>query len=121
MVADVTREVVLGDHFAHVGEDLFRGGDRRPGRITSYNVCYTKLLRTEPYTPQWPGTARFKGPIVHPQTWPEGLEVAGKRVVVIGSGATAATLVPALAGNCAQVTMLQRSPTFFITGRNANA
>jgi cation diffusion facilitator CzcD-associated flavoprotein CzcO len=83
-------------------------------------MCQGYYRHSEPYTPEWPGMARFKGPIVHPQTWPEGLEVAGKRVVVIGSGATAATLVPALAGNCAHVTMLQRSPTFFITGRNAN-
>jgi cation diffusion facilitator CzcD-associated flavoprotein CzcO len=64
---------------------------------------------------------RFKGRMVHPQTWPEDLDVTGKKVVVIGSGATAATLVPAIADKCAEVTMLQRSPTFFITGRNANA
>jgi len=61
----------------------------------------------------------FKGRIVHPQTWPEDLDYAGKRVVVIGSGATAATLIPAIANACAHVTMLQRSPTFFRTGRNA--
>ena len=63
---------------------------------------------------------RFAGRIVHPQTWPEDLDLTGKKVVVIGSGATAATLIPAIAGSCAHVTMLQRSPTFFITGRNAN-
>jgi cation diffusion facilitator CzcD-associated flavoprotein CzcO len=62
----------------------------------------------------------FQGRIVHPQTWPNDLDLSGKRVVVIGSGATAATLIPAIAGQCAHVTMLQRSPTFFITGRNAN-
>jgi cation diffusion facilitator CzcD-associated flavoprotein CzcO len=61
---------------------------------------------------------KFKGLIVHPQTWPEDLDLTGKRVVVIGSGATAATLVPAIAGKCAHVTMLQRSPTWFNTGRN---
>lgn len=72
------------------------------------------------YTPQWPGMERFGGQIVHPQEWPDDLELEGKRVVVIGSGATAATVVPAVAGRCAHVTMLQRSPTFFITGRNAN-
>jgi len=83
-------------------------------------MCQGYYRHSEPYTPDWPGMERFQGPIVHPQTWPEDLEVSGKRVVVIGSGATAATLVPALAGNCAHVTMLQRSPTFFITGRNAN-
>jgi cation diffusion facilitator CzcD-associated flavoprotein CzcO len=62
----------------------------------------------------------FEGRIVHPQSWPDDLELDGKRVVVIGSGATAATLVPAIAGRCAHVTMLQRSPTYFVTGRNAN-
>jgi cation diffusion facilitator CzcD-associated flavoprotein CzcO len=83
-------------------------------------MCQGYYRHSEGYTPQWPGMDRFKGQIVHPQTWPEALDLSGKRVVVIGSGATAATLVPAIAGSCAQVTMLQRSPTFFITGRNAN-
>jgi cation diffusion facilitator CzcD-associated flavoprotein CzcO len=55
----------------------------------------------------------FSGQIIHPQTWPQDLDTSGRRVVVIGSGATAATIVPALAGNCAHVTMLQRSPTYF--------
>ena len=55
----------------------------------------------------------FKGRIVHPQTWPEDLDYKGKKVVVIGSGATAATLIPAIADDCAHVTMLQRSPTYF--------
>jgi cation diffusion facilitator CzcD-associated flavoprotein CzcO len=64
--------------------------------------------------------ADYKGQIVHPQTWPENLDYKGKRIVVIGSGATAATLIPSLAGDAAHVTMLQRSPTYFITGRNAN-
>jgi cation diffusion facilitator CzcD-associated flavoprotein CzcO len=63
----------------------------------------------------------FKGRIVHPQTWPEDLDYIGKKVLVIGSGATAATLVPAIAADCAHVTMLQRSPTYFRTGRNAIA
>lgn len=66
------------------------------------------------YRPQWPGEARFGGRIVHPQHWPEDLDVAGKRVVVIGSGATAVTLVPALAETAAHVTMLQRSPSYIV-------
>ena len=67
------------------------------------------------YTPEFPGSARFPGRIVHPQQWPEDLDYAGKRVVVIGSGATAVTLVPALAsGGAAHVTMLQRSPTYMV-------
>ena len=56
---------------------------------------------------------------MHPQTWPEDLDYTGKKVVVIGSGATAATLIPAMADKCGHVTMLQRSPTYFRTGRNA--
>ena len=83
-------------------------------------MCQGYYRHSEGYTPRWPGVERFGGRIVHPQRWPEDLELAGKRVVVIGSGATAATLVPAIAGKCAQLTMLQRSPTFYITGRNAN-
>jgi cation diffusion facilitator CzcD-associated flavoprotein CzcO len=64
------------------------------------------------YTPEFEGVERFPGPVVHPQHWPEGLDYSGKRVVVIGSGATAVTLVPAMAKDAAQVTMLQRSPTY---------
>jgi cation diffusion facilitator CzcD-associated flavoprotein CzcO len=63
----------------------------------------------------------FKGQIVHPQNWPADLDYAGKTVVVIGSGATAATLIPAIADACGHVTLLQRSPTYFRTGRNAIA
>lgn len=65
------------------------------------------------FQPDWPGQENFKGPIVHPQTWPDNLDYAGKKVVVIGSGATAATLIPAMAETAAHVTMLQRSPTYF--------
>src|SRR2546422_2856897 len=67
------------------------------------------------YTPEFPGRERFKGTIVHPQAWPQGLNYAGKRVVVIGSGATAVTLIPAMATTAAHVTMLQRSPTYIIS------
>jgi cation diffusion facilitator CzcD-associated flavoprotein CzcO len=66
------------------------------------------------HRPGFPGEERFAGPIVHPQQWPEDLDYAGKRVVVIGSGATAVTLVPALAEQAAHVTMLQRSPTWMV-------
>ena len=83
-------------------------------------MCQGYYRHAEGYTPDWPGMADFNGRIVHPQTWPEDIDLAGKRVVVIGSGATAATLVPAIAQTCAHVTMLQRSPTYFFTGRNVN-
>ena len=66
----------------------------------------------EGYTPPFAGTDRFTGQIVHPQHWPEDLDVTGKRVVVIGSGATAVTLIPSLAETAEHVTMLQRSPTY---------
>ena len=83
-------------------------------------MCQGYYRHSEGYTPDWPDMEKFKGRIVHPQTWPEDLDLKGKNVVVIGSGATAATLVPAIAGDCAHVTLLQRSPTYFIPGRNEN-
>ncbi|GAA1286488.1 NAD(P)/FAD-dependent oxidoreductase [Saccharothrix xinjiangensis] len=66
----------------------------------------------EGFTPRFEGRERFRGPVIHPQHWPGDFDHAGKRVLVIGSGATAMTLVPALAGAAAHVTMLQRSPTY---------
>ena len=66
------------------------------------------------YTPRFEGSEQFKGRIVHPQHWPEDIDYAGKRVIVIGSGATAVTLVPAMADTAAHVTMLQRSPTYVV-------
>jgi cation diffusion facilitator CzcD-associated flavoprotein CzcO len=83
-------------------------------------MCSGYYRHSEGYTPQWPGTDRFQGQVVHPQLWPADLAYKDKQVVVIGSGATAATLVPAIADETAHVTMLQRSPTYFVTGRNAN-
>lgn len=68
-----------------------------------------------PYAPEFPGQQRFSGELIHPQHWPEQLDYTDKRVVVIGSGATAMTLVPALAQRAAHVTMLQRSPSYVIS------
>jgi len=73
------------------------------------------------YMPGWPGMDRFTGRTVHPQQWPEDLDYAGKRVVVIGSGATAVTLVPAMTDKAAHVTMLQRSPTYVVTRPSEDA
>ncbi len=84
-------------------------------------MCQGYYRHSQGYTPEWSGMDVFRGLIVHPQNWPQDLDYAGKRVVVIGSGATAATLIPAIAADCAHVTMLQRSPTYFRTGRNAIA
>lgn len=83
-------------------------------------MCQGYYRHAEGYTPEWPGMDQFTGQIVHPQSWPEDLDYEGKNVVVIGSGATAATLVPAIADKVGHVTMLQRSPTYFWTDRNAN-
>ncbi len=83
-------------------------------------MCQGYYRHSEGYTPDFEGMADFKGTIVHPQTWPEDLDYKGKRVVVIGSGATAATLIPNMADDCAHMTMLQRSPTYFWTGENRN-
>ncbi|MDT0306188.1 NAD(P)/FAD-dependent oxidoreductase [Streptomyces sp. DSM 44917] len=77
-------------------------------------VCSGYYRYDEGYSPAFPGSERFTGPIVHPQHWPEDLDYAGKRVVVIGSGATAITLVPSMAGVAGHVTMLQRSPTYVL-------
>ncbi|MGA0862293.1 MAG: flavin-containing monooxygenase [Ilumatobacteraceae bacterium] len=83
-------------------------------------MCQGYYKHSQGYTPEWPGMSDYTGRIVHPQTWPDDLDYAGKKVLVIGSGATAATLVPAMAETTAHVTVLQRSPTYFAVGRNAN-
>jgi cation diffusion facilitator CzcD-associated flavoprotein CzcO len=78
-------------------------------------MCQGYYRHDQGYTPRWPGAEDFRGVVVHPQDWPDDLDLTGKRVVVIGSGATAATLIPAIAQTAEHVTMLQRSPTFFIS------
>jgi cation diffusion facilitator CzcD-associated flavoprotein CzcO len=82
-------------------------------------MCQGYYGHKEGYTPHWDGMRDYQGIIVHPQTWPEDLDYKDKNVLVIGSGATAATLIPAMAPVVAHVTMLQRSPTYFRAGRNA--
>ncbi len=72
------------------------------------------------YTPDWEGFNHYQGQVIHPQRWPEDVDLSGKQVVVIGSGATAATLVPAIAEEAGHVTVLQRSPTYFWPGPNLN-
>jgi cation diffusion facilitator CzcD-associated flavoprotein CzcO len=69
----------------------------------------------EPYRPEFPGIEDFTGEVVHPQFWPESLDYTGKKVVVIGSGATAISLIPSLTEKAAKVTMLQRSPTYILS------
>ncbi|HYX97153.1 MAG TPA: NAD(P)/FAD-dependent oxidoreductase [Geodermatophilus sp.] len=77
-------------------------------------MCQGYYNHEKPYQPQWEGLDRFQGQVIHPQQWPQDLDLSGKRVVVIGSGSTAATLIPAIAQQAAHVTMLQRSPTYFL-------
>nr|WP_236518133.1 NAD(P)/FAD-dependent oxidoreductase [Sandaracinus amylolyticus] len=94
--------------------------EREDGEIARFTCSFLWMCSgyydyAEGYTPEFPGTERFGGQIVHPQFWSDDLDYAGKRVVVIGSGATAMTLVPELAKKAAHVTMLQRSPTYVVS------
>jgi monooxygenase len=94
-----------------------RGPQREPVRFTCnfLFMCSGYYNYAEGYTPQFPGAERFAGRIVHPQKWTQDIDYANKRVVVIGSGATAVTIVPEMAKTAAHVTMLQRSPTYVIS------
>ncbi|MBH67731.1 MAG: FAD-containing monooxygenase EthA [Rhodospirillaceae bacterium] len=82
-------------------------------------MCQGYYRHNEGYTPNWEGMEDFNGRIVHPENWPKEIDYSGQKVIVIGSGATAATVVPAMSKVAENVTMLQRTPTFFRTGRNA--
>jgi monooxygenase len=86
-------------------------------RMTSHFVlmCSGYYRYDQGYTPEFEGTDRFRGRIVHPQFWTDDIDYAGQRVIVIGSGATAVTLVPAMAERAAHVTMLQRSPSYVVS------
>jgi monooxygenase len=93
------------------------GPEKTPVRFTCnfLYMCSGYYDYEAGYMPGWSGTERFQGRIVHPQHWPEDLAYAGRRVVVIGSGATAVTLVPEMAKTAAHVTMLQRSPSYVVS------
>ena len=104
-------------------DDLSAGkkGRLKAGLKTTVFTCSFLYLCTgyyryeSGYTPDWPGFDDYAGTVIHPQRWPEGFDYSGKRVLVIGSGATAVTLVPAMAETAAHVTMLQRSPTYIVS------
>ena len=81
-------------------------------------MCQGYYRHNQGYTPQWKGMDKYKGEIVHTEEWPEDLDYTNKKVIVIGSGATTATVVPAMASKASHVTMLQRSPTYFRTQMN---
>jgi monooxygenase len=97
-----------------------RTGERSERTCGFLYLCAGYYRYDQGYTPDWPSLDRFRGTVVHPQSWPEDLDLAGQRVVVIGSGATAATLLPAIAGTAAEVTMLQRSPSYVMSMPNAD-
>ena len=84
-------------------------------------MCSGYYSYRQGHTPEFAGAADFKGRIVHPQAWPEDLDYKGKTVVVIGSGATAMTLIPSMAADAAHVTMLQRSPTYVVSRPDKDA
>ena len=83
-------------------------------------MCQGYYRHSQGYTPEWKDMELFKGKIVHPQTWPEDLDLRDKNVLVIGSGATTATIVPAIAAATRHTTVLQRSPTYFYPAPNKN-
>ncbi|MBC7995534.1 MAG: NAD(P)/FAD-dependent oxidoreductase [Rhizobacter sp.] len=93
------------------------GSDATPRTYTCgfLYLCSGYYDYAEGFTPELPGHMDFKGQIVHPQFWPPGLDYSGKKVVVVGSGATAITLVPAMSEKAAHVTMLQRSPSYVVS------
>ena len=97
--------------------DLAVDDARKPVQIQAgfLWMCQGYYKFEEGYTPEWPGMDTFKGQIIHPQFWPEKLDYSGKRVVVIGSGATAITLIPSMTDKAQHVTMLQRTPSYVIS------
>lgn len=91
------------------------GGGRGSFTCNFLLVCSGYYNYDAGFTPHFDGVDDFQGRVIHPQQWPDDLDYAGKRVVIVGSGATAMTLVPAMAETAAQVTMLQRSPTYVVS------
>ena len=88
------------------------------GRFLFFGTGYYNY--DDPYRPEFPGREQFSGEVVHPQQWPESLDYADKRLVVIGSGATAVSMIPSLAKKASHVTMLQRSPTYMLSSPRIN-
>lgn len=104
-----------------VEADLTTTGETATYTCNFISMCAGYYSYRHGHIPEFAGRDEFQGQIVHPQDWPEDLDYAGKRVVVIGSGATAVTLVPAMAETAAHVTMLQRSPTYMSAGPDVDA
>ncbi len=92
-----------------------QSGEVHPMSCSWLMMCSGYYNYEEAFTPDFPGRDDFKGPVIHPQFWPENLDYSGKRVVVIGSGATAITLIPSMTDKAQHVTMLQRTPSYVIS------
>jgi monooxygenase len=103
--------------------EVERGADREPARFTCNFLfgCAGYYDYAQGYAPEFPGEQTFRGRVIHPQKWPDDLDYVGKRVVVIGSGATAVTIIPVMAETAAHVTMLQRSPTYVVARPSEDA
>jgi cation diffusion facilitator CzcD-associated flavoprotein CzcO len=116
--------------FNHLVQDAAWSTEHATWTVTSFNKATNETVRyrcnflymcsgyynyDEAYTPEFEGIEDFSGTVVHPQFWPEDLDYSGKKVVVIGSGATAMTIVPAMADKVESITMLQRSPTYVVS------
>ncbi len=99
-----------------VDVEVAPGGERVTYTCNFLSMCSGYYSYRHGHTPDFAGRSRFQGLVVHPQHWPDDLDYTDKRVIVIGSGATAMTLVPAMAATAAHVTMLQRSPTYVAAG-----
>ena len=113
----VDRRRALDGH----GDSRRHRRDRSSSRATTSSCAPGYYSYKGGYTPEFPGIENFDGQVVHPQAWPDDLDYAGKQVVVIGSGATAVTLVPAMADDAEHVTMLQRSPTYVVSRPDEDA
>ena len=96
-------------------------GATRELRCAFLFMCAGYYSYDQPHRPEFAGIEQFEGPVIHPQLWPEELDYAGKHIAVIGSGATAMTLVPAMAEQAAKVTMIQRSPTYVVSRPDRDA
>ncbi|MFZ3306548.1 MAG: NAD(P)/FAD-dependent oxidoreductase, partial [Mycobacterium sp.] len=107
------------DTWTVTADEEGKAGATYRGRFVFFGSGYYNY--DEGYTPDFPGIDEFDGTVVHPQHWPEDLDYRGKEMVVIGSGATAMSLIPSLAETAAKVTMLQRSPTYLFSGSKYSA
>jgi hypothetical protein len=103
------------DQVWHVTSENVKTGERSQTTARFLFMCGGYYRYDQGYRPEFPNEQAFKGKMLHPQHWPEDLDYTGKKVVVIGSGATAMTLVPAMSDKAAHVTMLQRSPTYVVS------